>query len=203
MNLGILKKIRNILSHDCLNNIYKSIVEPYFNYCCLVWNSIDQVLVDKLQKLQNRAARIITRAPYLSVRTSQLFQELQWVPLAQSRMQQKAIMMFKIVNGLAPPYLKEIFTDHLGSQVYNLRCSSDNLKLPKVRTDLYKNSFAYTGAKLWNSLPESLKKERSLPAFKKKIRIHDFCIDRCILYFVFCLWCSYSCNFYSIVTFNF
>ena len=176
-NLGILKKIKHILSQNYLKIIYKSIVEPYFNYCCLVWDGFDEVLADKLQKMQNRAARIITGAPYTSVRTSEIFKELGWVPLAESRLQQKAIMMFKIVNGLAPPYMREMFHSHIGSDSYSLRCSAKNFQLPKVRTDVYKTSFAYTGAKLWNSLPDSLKEEHSLIRFKKRIKHYDLCIN--------------------------
>ena len=41
-------------------NMYNALVMPYFNYCSPVWGNINKGLSDKLQKLQNRAARIIT-----------------------------------------------------------------------------------------------------------------------------------------------
>jgi hypothetical protein len=37
-----------------------SIVLPYFDYCSLVWENCSVYLQDKLQKMQNRAARVIT-----------------------------------------------------------------------------------------------------------------------------------------------
>ena len=62
-----------------------------------------------LQKLQNRAARIITGASYLK-RSCDLLAELGWLNLEAMRQRQKAILMFKVLNGLTPPYLSEILT---------------------------------------------------------------------------------------------
>ena len=58
-SIRILKRIRPFVGLEHLINVYRSIVEPYFTYCCNVWDSIGETLVDSLQKLQNRAARVI------------------------------------------------------------------------------------------------------------------------------------------------
>lgn len=44
-----------------------------------------------------------------------------------------------------------------------------NLILPIVPTDYYRNCFAYTGTKAWNALPEEMKYEKSIGAFKHKL----------------------------------
>ena len=59
--IRILKRIRPFVGLEHLINVYRSIVEPYFTYCCIVWDSIGETLVDSLQKLQNRAARCYYR----------------------------------------------------------------------------------------------------------------------------------------------
>ena len=119
-NLCIMKKAKPFLNQKLLTTIYNSIVEPQFSYCSVVWDSIDKTLVDKLQKLQNSAARIITGAPY-TVHTCNVLANLKWSTLAHNRKCQKAIMMHKIVNGHAPSYLSEIFDKQFGSTVHNLR----------------------------------------------------------------------------------
>ena len=121
-----------------------------------------------LQKLQNRAARIITGASYLK-RSCDLLAELGWLNLEVMRQRQKAILMFKVLNGLTPPYLSEMFTHKTSFQNYGLRSSKMNLELPKCRTNYYKNSFAFSGAKLWNDLPPSVKDESSLKRFVCKL----------------------------------
>jgi len=89
--------------------------------------------------------------------------------LETMRKRQKAILMFKILNGLTPPYLSEMFNHSASFHDYGLRSSRTNLVLPKSRTDFYRNSFAFTGAKIWNDLPNSLKEETSLEKFMSKL----------------------------------
>ena len=54
-------------------------------------------------------ARIITGASYLT-RSNDVLDQLGWSNLAEQRQYQKAIMMFKIINGLTPSYLSDMFT---------------------------------------------------------------------------------------------
>jgi hypothetical protein len=68
--------------------------------------------------------------------------------IKEMREKQKAIMMYKIVHGLAPEYLTEMFTFHSSLNDYSLRQSKLNFELPVNRTDYYNSSFAFTGAKL-------------------------------------------------------
>ena len=58
-------------NQETLKTIYYSLVQPYFDYCDVVWGDCSKTCADKLQKLQNRAARIITRADY-SIRVVKL-----------------------------------------------------------------------------------------------------------------------------------
>ena len=59
--LGILRRLRDIVDYQTLIVIYLSIIQPHFDYCSQTWG---KGLSDKLQKLQNRAFRIITRENY-------------------------------------------------------------------------------------------------------------------------------------------
>ena len=120
-----------------LIDIYRSIILTYFTYCCIVWDSIDNTKIAKLQKLQNRAARIITGASYLK-RSSDVLHELKWMDLEELRQRQKAIFMFKILDGLAPTYLCEMFTYNTSLNNYGLRSSKMNVELPKSRRNYYK-----------------------------------------------------------------
>ena len=76
-------------------------------------------------------------------------------------------MMFKSLNGLAPVYLHFFFSEWHTD--YDFRDSFRKLNLPKPRTDYLKRSFGYSGALLWNSLPENIRVIRSIGQFKKEI----------------------------------
>ena len=175
-NISILRKVSSTLTPDNRNTVYKSIIEPYFNYCSLVWDSIGDTLSKKLQRLQNRAARIVTGLSChpKSVRSKQILNQLGWSSLAEMRKQQKAIMMYKIVHGLAPSYLTDMFTEQKGSKIYDLRESKLSLEIPPARTSLFRNCFAFTGALTWNALPEHIKEQSSVSAFKRKIKTFEF-----------------------------
>ena len=76
---------------------------PYFNYCSTVWGNISKGLSDKFQKLQNRAARILTEVlTFLGYQTRSrvLLDELDWERLENIRHKQLGMTMYKIYNNL-------------------------------------------------------------------------------------------------------
>ena len=76
-------------------------------------------------------------------------------------------MMFKSLNGLASVYLHDLFSERHTD--YDLSDSFRNLNLPKPSNDYLKCSFGYSGALLWNSLPENIRAITSIGQFKKEI----------------------------------
>ena len=123
-------------------------------------------LNDKLENLQNRAARIITKSRH-DTSSSELFSRLGWDNLLIRRKKHKAILMFKTINDLTPYYLRELFESR--STGYNLRNSENTLFVPKPRTNYGKRCFSYSGALLWNELPQNIRAIGSLNQFKREI----------------------------------
>ena len=81
-----------------------------------------------------------------------------------------ATMVYKSLNGLAPEYLKSMFTDRSSTTTYSLRNCEGKLALPLPRTNFLKNSFSFSGAVLWNSLPTNLRQAQTLASFKSGCR---------------------------------
>ena len=141
----------------CLPKLYIVYIGVSFNRTLIivnvVWDSCSETLSDKLQRLQNRAARVLTYSNY-DADANELMKILGWENLETQRQIHKAQMVYKSLNGLAPNYLSSKFiqrSDVITS--YNLRDSENKLAVPLPRTNYYKNSFSYSGAVLWNSLP--------------------------------------------------
>ena len=86
------------------------------------------------------------------------------------RHQHKAILMFKVVNGFCPSNLSDMFTFHKSLNDYSLRSSNTDLVLPKTYTNYYffVLNFVFSGVKVWNVLPCSLKQE-TLIVFRPKL----------------------------------
>ena len=104
-----------------------------------------------MQKLQNRAARILTFSSY-DTDVEDLFSKLGWRKLCSQPEIKKAIMAFKSSNDLTPEYLSELFVHRSDVTEYILRDSVNKLAVPLPLTNFLKNSFSYSGAVLWNSL---------------------------------------------------
>ena len=62
---------------------YKSLILPDFDYCSAVWGCIGSGLTQKLQKQQNRAARIMITGSSYDTRSAQILSDLDWPNLAQ------------------------------------------------------------------------------------------------------------------------
>ena len=137
---------------------------PYFNYCSAVWGNINKGLAGKLQKMQNKAPRILTLSNY-EVRSSVLLDELGWERLEYVRLKQLAVTMYKIHNSLSPSYLRRIFTNTSNVHSHNLRNSELNYYVPRPRTESANGSLHYRGSVLWNKIPSQIRKLPSLNVF--------------------------------------
>ena len=109
----------------------------------------------------------ITKSPF-DTSSDHLLSTLDWERLFLRRKKQKALMMFKSMNGLAPEYPQSLFSQR--RSVYNLRDSEGKLTLPKPSTNYLKRSFSYSGTMLWNNMPKSLKTAVSVNHFKQLIK---------------------------------
>ena len=124
-------------------------------------------MLNKIQKLQNRAARVLTYSNY-DADAGHLFELLGWKNLASQQQIQRATMVFKSLHGLAPDYLYAKFERR--ETAYNLRDSENRLNVPLPHTNCYQNSFSYSGATLWNSLLRGIRQAESLGLFKRLIK---------------------------------
>ena len=174
--LGAIKRIRPFVSQNTLIKFYDSLVQTHFDYCYEVWDTCGIVLSDKLQKFQNRAARLILSTDYKT--SSKLVLDiLDWGRLDERRAKRKVALMHKTQNGCAPTSLTELFHTVGNSVQYNLRGSTSKLCLPQPKTEFLKKSFSYNGAKLWNELPTKVREMKSLVAFKKEVANTPLLID--------------------------
>ena len=73
----MLRRMKPFVPKDFLILTYKALGHPYFDYCSLVWDNCSDYLLDDLQKIQNKSARIITGKSY-EVRSIDLLNDLNW-----------------------------------------------------------------------------------------------------------------------------
>ena len=85
--------------------MYKSLIEPHFRYCCPVWGAAGITALQKLKKLQNRAARIVTNSAY-HANSEPIIQILGWATIKQLIELETAKVVYKALQNEAPDYIK-------------------------------------------------------------------------------------------------
>ena len=177
-SLWRIGKIRHLLDNKSAEKIVHAFVTSRLDYCNSILAGLPQSLLQRLQIVQNSAARLIRRIhkhQHLSMTT--ILKELHWLPI-DIRIQFKMLcIVFKCIHlSTAPTYLKDLISVK-DSGHHNLR-SSDTLTLhtPTKRTlkSYGDRAFAVRAPVLWNALLPSLRQIDSFPTFKCRLKTHLF-----------------------------
>ena len=171
--IGMLKYSKKFLPLLTIQSMYKSLVEPYLRYCCPVWGSCGSTAINELQKLQNRAARIVTNSRY-DASAKPIIKKLGWHTVSEMIQMETLSMVYKSINDLAPTYLTEMFSRLSDSSKRELRNTRSDLEIPMRKSANGQKCFSYKGATMWNRLSQESKLSPTLKTFKKSIANHAF-----------------------------
>ncbi|KAI8494440.1 hypothetical protein Bbelb_276660 [Branchiostoma belcheri] len=165
--IGIIKCLKPYLSTQALLTLYTTLFLPHVQYCSTVWDQGGKGDLEKIQKLQTRAGRVILGCDRYTP-TSNVLHTLRWVPVVDIHKRSKAILVFKALNGLTTPHLTALFTQFSEIHAHNTRLRSQGgLQLPKAKSEHRKKALSFSGAALWNSFSSRLKSAGTLTLFKK------------------------------------
>ena len=156
--LGLLGRIRSYLTLKAAKCVYNCLVLPVLCYTDTAWVELSVECKSRLQRLQNRTARIIVRRDS----TSEALKTLGWPNIETIRKRNKSILVYKSgLNNLVPQYLCDYFSRNRSFHSYDTRRSED-IHPSRLKLSLGKRTFRYPGAILFNSLPETYKRAASL-----------------------------------------
>ena len=124
-----MKYAKKYVPTATLKDIYKGIVEPNFNYCCSAWGSCGTTKLNKLQKLQNIAARAVMNSAFDSSATS-LIQDLGWPTIEELIHRGTSVLVYKCLHKLAPDYLSSCISKLSDRQTREHRNSATDLLIP-------------------------------------------------------------------------
>ena len=106
--IGAMRRIKPFVPIDTLEKAYKSLVQPYFEYCSPLWDNCGKLLKDKLQRFQSRDARVLTGASY-DIRSTDIIQTLSCDTLDARLLRAKSTSMYKMLNDDTASNLKNCF----------------------------------------------------------------------------------------------
>ena len=138
-----LSRLKPVLPSQMLMYIYTSIIQPKIDYAISIWGYTTAHNINKVQRLQNRAARILTgNFDYVNTRGIDLVKNLGLMNVTQRRDYFMIIMMFKSIHGLVPDYICDEITMQRDITVRTTRSTvNNNVHVPHIILECCKNAF--------------------------------------------------------------
>ena len=172
-----ISRIRRYLDNDSCHHIVRSLVLSRLDYGNSLLIGTTDVNFQRLQRIQNRAVRLIfglKRRDHISPHLA----ELHWLPVKERVNFKLLTIMFHCFHGCAPSYLQDDIELYSSADTghYVLRSSQDNTRLLIPRTSRHAgdHSFHVYGPRLWNTLPRDIREAPTLNSFKKLIKSYLF-----------------------------
>ena len=163
--LSILSRMSKFLSFDQRRIIYKAFVESQFKYCPLVWFFHSRTSNNKINKLHERALRLVYD-DYESSFESLLEKDGSFC-IHHQNLQKLALEIYKVIHNNSTGDFKNLFNLR---NCHNNRSGSE-LLIPSVNSVMKgQNSLRYLGPLIWNLIPIEIRNLDSFDAFKSEIK---------------------------------
>jgi hypothetical protein len=169
-NIG---RIRKYLSQEATSQLVHSLVTSRLDYGNALLANLPACHLQKLQHVQNIAARIVCRIGKYDHITP-ILKSLHWLPI-QARIEYKnALLVHKALHGRAPCYIQDMLLPYLPAR--QLRSSGTGLlQEPKFRTKTYgMRAFSIAAPRIWNALPTEIRLCSKHDSFIKLLKTHLF-----------------------------
>ena len=164
--LGLIKRTFKHWTVECFNAVYKTYIHPHLEYAVQLWSPQGRVNINKIEKVQRRAIKIIPSLRNLTY--EERLQILDISKLEDRRVRGDTIEVFKIMNDLENIGKNSLFqilnTNRRGhsKQIFKQRCT-------KTQTQ---HTFSHRITDKWNALPNHIVNAKTVTAFKNSYDKH-------------------------------
>lgn len=166
-SIGVINRLKLKIKRCTLKILYTTLIQPYLQYCVMAWGCANATTLDRLEKLQKRAIRIISGASYLA-HCNPLFRSTNILKIRDLYEQEVLTYMYRVKHNFLPSCcMRYVILTTRGN--YNLRLNNDFVE-EFVKSVVRSNSVSAVGPRLWNSLPLEVRACVSLRVFKNSIR---------------------------------
>ena len=163
-----LNRIKKLFDPETRLIVVQSLVLSLINYCFIVWGSTSNVYKQRVQKLQNFAARVAIGTVKKYDHISPFLLQLGWLKINDKFVFEVCVFIFKVLRNIFPNWLYNFST--VDSVTGITTRQANNLVTRRANTEIGSRKINTRGPQLWNNLPTSLKDEGSLVSFKNKLR---------------------------------
>ena len=168
--INALRKISNFSNFKTRKMIADGVVISRLIYLIQLWGGCPDYLLDFLQTLQNRAARLVCGGGRFTP-VKKLLDSCGWMSVRQLVSYHRVLLLFKIRTEGKPRYFKDKFTSNSNPN-YNTRFVKDEgiKKERRLKKEDSMTSFVPSSIDIWNRLPVHLRQSKDARDFKTKLR---------------------------------
>jgi hypothetical protein len=161
--LGMIRRTMSSKSKKIIVRLYKSLVRPKLEYCVQAWRPFLRKDIDKLEKVQRRATKMIDGCRFMSYEDRLKVTGL--TTLEDRRNRGDIIEVFKMIKGFTKVDYREFF-----QLADNQKTRGHKFKLVKNRSrlEIRRNFFSQRIVNDWNILPKEVVEAESINSFKNK-----------------------------------
>ena len=162
--IAVLKKIRRHLPLDQRIVYYNTMIKQTMMYGSSLWVSTSVDNLNKVFRLQKRAARVILNAD-TRANSVDLFRELNWLTFLLEAKINQCALVYKRLNGVCPDYMLELLKRNIDIRSTERQCryGSLNLICPKYKRESEgARTFQVSATRFWNLPPNEIKCSSSL-----------------------------------------
>ena len=172
-----ISSIRHFLTTDATKTLVCAFVLTRIDYCNSLLGGAPKTLLDKLQRVQNNAARLVSKSSK-NEHITPILKSLHWLSVPSRISYKISSITYSSMFDSGPTYLSDILDVYVPTRT--LRSSTDDRTLIVPRTNLVKygeRSFSVQAPRNWNKLPANVRHCPSLSSFKTSLKTHLFSIE--------------------------
>ena len=169
-NIG---RIRKYLDVPTCEKLIHAFISSRLDYSNAILFGLPKYQLEKLQRIQNAAARILTLTKR-SEHITPILMQLHWLPV-EFRIQYKiALIVFKCLHGMAPVYLSELLVPYISTR--SLRPQEQHLLQEQHHqsSSIFGRCFSVSAPKIWNSIDFNIRNSDTVITFKSKLKTFLF-----------------------------
>ena len=172
-HLRRISRVRKQLNRSISETLVNCFITSRLDYCNSLLVALPNCTIQKLQYVQNAAAKLIMLKRKRD-HVTPLLKELHWLPIRYRTQFKILVLTWKILNNLAPMNISGMISEY--KPTINLRSRNECYL---IRPYIPKNcsghrAFQNISPFLWNSIPFAVRKSKTIAEFKSKLKHHFF-----------------------------
>ena len=142
-----LSRVKDHFDNDTRVQVVQSLVLSVINYCIKVWGATYTTHLEKVQKLQNFAARVAISGVRKYDHITPALKQLEWIRIKDRYTYEICIFVYKILNNEYPNWLYNFST--VGKNRNIVTRQNADIQINNFRTELGARAMSIRGPSCW------------------------------------------------------